>query len=428
MNLLRVNFLIFVAFNWSVLHAQDALSRIDRINADNNLADIKPSYSYANRLSARIKPNITFALDDSIIGFAEVQISTASDGSITSRRLTKSSGYVGWDNAVLKAIDRTEILPRDIDGKVPPQLLLSFSPRDTAVAENLVRNPAVIDLKNCPKPSYPLDSRKLEEEGTVNLKFLINIDGTVVRSVIAQTSGHDKLDSAAMDALSKCKFKPATFNGVAEKSWAQIKYTWRLDPRKTQDNGKFIAHEKTDKEHSVKLNVVKDSNKNQSDAELKKQLQVDKEANSKKAEEARIAHEGDGSPDDLTCKKYGLKPQTQGYSECRMRLDLTRQNTLLEQTKAAAASKANAQALDDAKRAELQRRYEEVERQNAMIANRQSQCRFIQSAEYAKPALGGFLESMSRANSAYDNCMAGVPQINTTCSKDAFGNIACTSR
>jgi colicin import membrane protein len=31
---------------------------------------------------------------------------------------------------VLRAIDRTDTLPRDTDGRVPPTLVISFRPRD----------------------------------------------------------------------------------------------------------------------------------------------------------------------------------------------------------------------------------------------------------------------------------------------------------
>jgi len=43
---------------------------------------------------------------------------------------SKSSGNPSWDNAVLKAIDKTEILPRDTDGRVHSPLLLVFKPND----------------------------------------------------------------------------------------------------------------------------------------------------------------------------------------------------------------------------------------------------------------------------------------------------------
>jgi colicin import membrane protein len=42
--------------------------------------------------------------------------------------LVKRSGHPDWDEAVLRAIDRTSSLPRDTDGRVPPVLLISFRP------------------------------------------------------------------------------------------------------------------------------------------------------------------------------------------------------------------------------------------------------------------------------------------------------------
>jgi colicin import membrane protein len=89
-----------------------------------------PSAGYAGRIRARIKPNITFT--DTISGnpTAEVEVRTSPDGTIISRRLTQSSGVKSWDDAVLAAIDKSEVLPRDVDGRVPPALVISFRPRD----------------------------------------------------------------------------------------------------------------------------------------------------------------------------------------------------------------------------------------------------------------------------------------------------------
>ena len=90
-----------------------------------------PSDSYGGRIRARVKPNITFD-PSSVSGnpSAEVEVRCAPDGTIVSSKLTKSSGNAAWDNAVLKAIDKTEILPRDIDGRVHSPLLLIFRPND----------------------------------------------------------------------------------------------------------------------------------------------------------------------------------------------------------------------------------------------------------------------------------------------------------
>jgi colicin import membrane protein len=89
-----------------------------------------PSASYAGRIVARIKPNIV--LTDTVDGnpTAEVELKVAPDGTILGRRLARSSGVKAWDDAVLRAIDRTEVLPRDVDGRVPSPMTISFRLRD----------------------------------------------------------------------------------------------------------------------------------------------------------------------------------------------------------------------------------------------------------------------------------------------------------
>ena len=89
--------------------------------------------------------------------------------------------------------------------------------------------PVINAAANCPKPEYPSSSRRNEEEGTVQLRFLIGTEGQVLESQIEKTSGYTRLDEAARIALSRCQFKPGTLNGKAEQSWASMKYTWRLE-------------------------------------------------------------------------------------------------------------------------------------------------------------------------------------------------------
>jgi len=89
-----------------------------------------PSDSYGGRIRGRIKPNITFTEDIASNAPAEVEVRCAPDGTIVGKKLIKSSGNAAWDNAVLKAIDKTEILPRDIDGRIHSPLVISFRPKD----------------------------------------------------------------------------------------------------------------------------------------------------------------------------------------------------------------------------------------------------------------------------------------------------------
>jgi len=86
-----------------------------------------PSSSYSGRIVARVKPNIIYS--GAPVGkiSAEVEVRAAPDGTIIGRKLLKPSGDPDYDRAVLRAIDKTEILPRDVDGSVPSLLQLVFS-------------------------------------------------------------------------------------------------------------------------------------------------------------------------------------------------------------------------------------------------------------------------------------------------------------
>jgi colicin import membrane protein len=89
-----------------------------------------PSAGYAGRVSARVKPNIVFTAEVSGNIEAGVEVRTAPDGTITGRKIIKSSGNKAWDDAVLRALDKTEILPKDTDGRVPSTLEMYFKPKD----------------------------------------------------------------------------------------------------------------------------------------------------------------------------------------------------------------------------------------------------------------------------------------------------------
>ena len=117
---------------------QDNLRRIQGMagasggaNATGNaLQSSGPSSNYGGRIKARIRPNIIYTESGSGNPVAEVEVRTAPDGTIISRKLLKPSGDAEWDKAVLRAIDKTELLPRDVDGRVPALLVISFKPQE----------------------------------------------------------------------------------------------------------------------------------------------------------------------------------------------------------------------------------------------------------------------------------------------------------
>jgi colicin import membrane protein len=89
-----------------------------------------PSASWAGRVRARVRPNIVFGDDVSGNPEAVIEVRLAPDGTIVGKRVKKSSGLKSWDDAVLRALDKTETLPRDVDGRVPTVVELAFRPKD----------------------------------------------------------------------------------------------------------------------------------------------------------------------------------------------------------------------------------------------------------------------------------------------------------
>jgi protein TonB len=103
------------------------------------------------------------------------------------------------------------------------------APTSTVPAITQTNTPPIQPGAHCAKPDYPSASRRMEEEGTVTLKFLIGVDGRVMQADIEKSSGFARLDEASRSALSKCQFRPGTVDGKPEQSWTTIQYKWRLE-------------------------------------------------------------------------------------------------------------------------------------------------------------------------------------------------------
>jgi TonB family protein len=109
-------------------------------------------------------------------------------------------------------------------------LIAAFSLATPALAANR----AVAEFSTCAKPVWPKESLRKEEQGAVQLAFLIGVDGNVRDTRIEKSSGHPLLDQAARDGLALCKFKPATENGQPVETWTKMQYVWTLDGQSPQ--------------------------------------------------------------------------------------------------------------------------------------------------------------------------------------------------
>lgn len=62
-------------------------------------------------------------------------------------------------------------------------------------------------------PSYPLESRRSQEQGTVVLSVMLGIDGRVANVSISHSSGSPRLDKAALSAVKHWRWAPMIRNG-----------------------------------------------------------------------------------------------------------------------------------------------------------------------------------------------------------------------
>ncbi|MFZ6845905.1 energy transducer TonB [Undibacterium sp. RuTC16W] len=123
----------------------------------------------------------------------------------------------------ITVVQRTEFSPQDDGNRTGPVEMLKAKADLVPVFIG-----AVVEAKSCEKPEYPRNALRNEYTGTVTLALLVGIDGRVVDARVEQSSGYKELDQAARAGLSLCKFKPASLNGQAQKSWSKIQYVWSL--------------------------------------------------------------------------------------------------------------------------------------------------------------------------------------------------------
>ncbi|GAB3248424.1 hypothetical protein GCM10027296_11430 [Chitinimonas naiadis] len=78
-------------------------------------------------------------------------------------------------------------------------------------------------------PAYPGLSRKLGEQGRVLLSVYILADGTVGEIKLKKSSGYDRLDDAALNAVKRWKYIPAKQAGTPINFWFVQPFDWSLN-------------------------------------------------------------------------------------------------------------------------------------------------------------------------------------------------------
>jgi periplasmic protein TonB len=101
--------------------------------------------------------------------------------------------------------------PTDIEGHAPPLL-------DAQAVGYLVP----------PAPHYPPASRRLCEEGEVLVRVLIDAEGRPREIDVLRSSGHARLDEAAIEAVRAALFRPYVAQGRAHAAYVRVPVEFAL--------------------------------------------------------------------------------------------------------------------------------------------------------------------------------------------------------
>jgi colicin import membrane protein len=86
--------------------------------------------SYADKVRRRVEPNIVFAGNAAATISTVVAIDAAPDGHVLSATIVQPSGNAGWDDAALRAVQKSDPMPLDDNGKAPAHFMITFRPRE----------------------------------------------------------------------------------------------------------------------------------------------------------------------------------------------------------------------------------------------------------------------------------------------------------
>ena len=103
----------------------------------------------------------------------------------------------------------------DTESITPPPVAATAiaQPPATAAVPPMVET---VEYVRAPAPAYPRESSRRREHGTVVLRVLVDPAGHPAQIQVERSSGFERLDVAAREAVLKALFRPHEVNGVAQ--------------------------------------------------------------------------------------------------------------------------------------------------------------------------------------------------------------------
>jgi protein TonB len=126
-------------------------------------------------------------------------------------------------------LDMQETVP-----EVPVEIPIEEAPPATDTITTAPSPPAPteaqnLSVKNRVDPVYPASSRRAGEEGTGVFRVLVSERGQPMEVQVVQSSGHPRLDQAAIDAIKRWRFAAAMNGPTPVTAYTTVRVTFRLD-------------------------------------------------------------------------------------------------------------------------------------------------------------------------------------------------------
>jgi protein TonB len=113
------------------------------------------------------------------------------------------------------------IVTSDIKAPTPPVPTVTVAPPAPVAAPQPVVATGPVNkgdlsskMIDAVPPAYPVESRRLHEQGIVKLMVTLDTDGRVANVEVASTSGSYRLDRAALGAVRRWRWAPSVENGT----------------------------------------------------------------------------------------------------------------------------------------------------------------------------------------------------------------------
>jgi periplasmic protein TonB len=131
---------------------------------------------------------------------------------------------------VIEAATEPVVEEQQFEEEVAAPIVEQKSASQPAIVEEKIEQPKFgVAYLNNPSPSYPRLSRRIGEEGRVLLKVLVSADGKASSVEIEASSGYERLDQSALDAVKQWRFIPARKGNESLSAYVLVPVSFSLE-------------------------------------------------------------------------------------------------------------------------------------------------------------------------------------------------------